>query len=139
MKVSVLVFDPGESTGWVYLSHDDVLEGGTLPKSHIEVANCIYKYQPDLVVLESFKLYPGKASSLSWNSFYPCEVIGVIKYICDASNIKYIEQAPSVKKFAGDFKEDWYDLKERVKTTEHTKDAYQHLKYFQRNGGRKCV
>lgn len=130
---TVLTLDPGESTGWCFREVDGMLQGGTLPKNHTEVANLIINLHPDVVVLESFHLYPGKAKSLSWNSFYPCEVIGVIKYVCDTHNIKWLEQAPSVKKYAGGFKHDWVVLQPKLdRLTEHVKDAYMHLKYFER-------
>lgn len=92
-----------------------------------------------MVVIESFKLYPGKAQSMAWNSFYPCEVIGVIKYICSIKNIPWIEQAPSVKKYFGGFKPDWSQVEKTAgyKRTEHVKDSYMHLKYFLLNGAKK--
>ena len=137
---SVLVFDPGESTGWCFRSSEGIVTGGTCPKDHKSVADRIYTLCPDIVVMERFNLYPQKAQSLAWNSFYPCEVIGVIRFLCDSRGITLIEQAPSVKKYFGGFKEDWDRLKETCKcfsVTEHTKDAYQHLKYFERNGEKK--
>lgn len=137
MSKCILVLDPGESTGWVCRDSECILHGGTAPKNHAKVVELIDRFQPDIVVIERFNLYPGMAKSLAWNSFYPCEVIGVVRYICSIRGIAYVEQAPSVKKYAGDFQDDWKDLKSRVKTTEHTKDAYQHYQYFLRNGGRK--
>lgn len=135
---SVLVFDPGESTGWCYRCQDGTVMGGTCKKNHEEVAGLIISLDPDIVVLESFKLYPQKAQSLAWNSFYPCEVIGVIKYVSSVNCIPFIEQAPSVKKYFGGFKPDWDQLKATsAGVTEHTKDAYMHLKYFERNGEKK--
>lgn len=135
---SVLVFDPGESTGWCFRGTDGCVIGGTCKKNHEEVAGKIIALDPDIVVLESFKLYPQKAQSLAWNSFYPCEVIGVIKYVCAVNSIPFIEQAPSVKKYFGGFKPDWQVLKVvSDNVTEHTKDAYMHLKYFERNGEKK--
>ena len=94
---------------------------------------------PHIVVIERFNLYPQMAKSLAWNSFYPCEVIGVIKYVCTELNIPIVEQAPSVKKYFGGFKSDWEQVKQTpgFKLTEHVKDAYQHLKYFERNGLKK--
>lgn len=129
---SVLVFDPGESTGWMY-EDDNILSGGTAGKDHREIAKLIRTLAPQVVVYESFKLYPGKAKSLSWNSFYPVEVIGVIKYICLDKNIEMVEQAPHVKKFAGGFDTAWESFKANVRVTEHTKDAYLHLRYYKRN------
>ena len=139
MKKSIMALDPGESTGWVFINTDDKLSGGTAPKNHLEVVKLLDKYQPEVVIIERFNLYPGMAKSLAWNSFYPCEVIGVIKCYCMQKGIEIVEQAPSIKKYAGELKEDWVQLKREVRTTEHTKDAYQHLKYYLRNGGKKYL
>lgn len=137
---SILVFDPGDHTGWVFRDANGRVVGGTCGKSHAQVAECIDVLQPDICVFERFNLYPQMAKSLAWNSFYPCEVIGVIRYLCAQKNIPIVEQAPSIKKYFGGFQDDWIKLKEMCdpkEVTEHTKDAYQHLKYFERNGERK--
>lgn len=135
---SVLVFDPGDHTGWCFRDTSGRVVGGTCGKHHMEVAERIQILRPDIVVLERFNLYPQMAKSLAWNSFYPCEVIGVIRYLCDRYSIPIVEQAPSVKKYFGGFQQDWDQLKELSQdVTEHTKDAYQHLKYFERNGEKK--
>ena len=135
---SILVFDPGDHTGWCFQDSQGEIIGGTAPKIHEEVAQLIEQFKPDIVVLERFNLYPQKAASLSWNSFYPCEVIGVIRFLCNRYNIPIVEQAPSIKKYFGGFKADWDALKTKSKNvTEHTKDAYQHYRYFLLNGAKK--
>lgn len=137
---SVLVFDPGDHTGWCFRDTSGRVVGGTCGKHHMEVAERIQILRPDIVVFERFNLYPQMAKSLAWNSFYPCEVIGVIRYLCDRYSIPIVEQAPSIKKYFGGFQQDWFTLKEICdpkEVTEHTKDAYQHLKYFERNGEKK--
>lgn len=135
---SVLVFDPGESTGWCYRDRQGNVLGGTCKKHHQEVAERILQTCPDIVVFERFNLYPQMAKSLAWSSFYPCEVIGVIRYLCDLHSIPMVEQAPSVKKYFGGFQKDWDQLKDASEgVTDHTKDAYMHLKYFERNGEKK--
>ena len=135
---SILVFDPGESTGWCYQDHNGVVVGGTAKRRHEDVARLIEGFEPDIVVFERFNLYPQMAKSLAWNSFYPCEVIGVIRFLCDRYKIPYVEQAPSIKKYFGGFKEDWEKLKLDSKSniTEHSKDAYQHYRYFLLNGAK---
>lgn len=134
----VLVFDPGDHTGWCFRDTSGRVVGGTCGKHHMEVAERIQILRPDIVVFERFNLYPQMAKSLAWNSFYPCEVIGVIRYLCDRYSIPIVEQAPSVKKYFGGFQQDWDQLKALSQNvTEHTKDAYQHLKYFERNGEKK--
>ena len=135
---SVLVFDPGEHTGWCYQNRNGLLCGGTAKKSHEEVAQLIERSNPDIVVFERFNLYPQMAKSLAWNSFYPCEVIGVIRYLCNKYDIPMVEQAPSIKKYFGGFRTDWDYLKAHSNdVTEHTKDAYQHYRYFILNSGKK--
>ena len=134
---SILVFDPGESTGWCFQDRDGRVTGGTCKKNHMEVAERIQLLRPDIVVFERFNLYPQMAKSLAWNSFYPCEVIGVIKYLCMRYSIPTVEQAPSIKKYFGGFKSDWEQLKMLSQdVTEHTKDAYMHYRYFLRNGAK---
>lgn len=142
---SILVFDPGESTGWCFQVSNGLVYGGTARKNHLEVANLIRTAQPDIVVLERFNLYPQMAKSLSWNSFYPCETIGVIKVVCMEMAIPIVEQAPSIKKYFGGFQSDWETigyLPSQLEpfskgVTEHTKDAYMHYRYFVRNGLKK--
>lgn len=128
----VLVFDPGESTGWVFRG-SEILEGGTCGKDHREVALLIVDKKPDIIVFEKFALYPGMAKSLAWNTFYPCEVIGVIRYLCEYYEIPYISVAASVKKYAGGFSESWKSMKLNGPLTEHVKDSYLLLRYFERN------
>ena len=136
---SILVFDPGESTGWCFQDESGKLTGGTAKRSHEDVARLIEGHEPDVVVFERFNLYPQMAKSLAWNSFYPCEVIGVIRFLCDRYKIPYVEQAPGIKKYFGGFKSDWDWLKDHKagNVTEHTKDAYQHYRYFILNGAKK--
>lgn len=131
----ILALDPGESTGWCLgdITTGDVV-GGTCPKDHRSVIELLERSYPTVVVMERFNLYPQMAKSLAWNSFYPCEVIGVIRWYCLKHEITLIEQAPSIKKYAGGFKEDWDLLKSKCETTEHTKDAYLHYRYYLRNG-----
>lgn len=138
--IKILCLDPGESTGWVLGTEEKAIRGGTCKRNHLEVAQLLIDEKPDVIVLERFNLYPGMAKSLAWNSFYPCEVIGVIKYIAMSTDVPIVEQAPSVKKYAGEIvgRSDW----ERIKSgcsgvTEHTKDAYQHYRYFQLHGLKK--
>lgn len=137
MKSCTLVFDPGENTGWVaqevYEDGRVVLRGGTVVRDHRQVVELFDIYHPTQVVFERFNLYPGMAKTLSWNSFYPCEVIGVIKYLCRSRNIPWTEQAPSIKKYSGGLDENWKILRSCCEVTEHTKDAFLHLKYYLRN------
>lgn len=139
----VLTLDPGNSTGWLLceVSPDGsfkIISGGTLGESHPEVAQKILEASPSLVIYETFHMYPGKAASLAWNSFYPCEVIGVIKYICSAQSINTCPLAPSTKKYAGGFKHpEWEHFRSTHEYTEHTKDTWLLFQYWYRNKRKK--
>ena len=132
---SILTLDPGESTGWCLLTHSNDILAGTKPKDYLTVAQLIENASPDIVVYETFNLYPGKAQKLIWNSFYPCEVIGVIRYICTRDAIPCLGQAPPVKKYAGPLPKKFVDLSRKERLTEHSKDACRHLCYYLRQVG----
>lgn len=135
----IMCLDPGDHTGWFFINIDEngqrTYRGGTAQRSHMEVAELFQIYNPDIVVMESFHLYPGMAKSLSWNSFYPCEVIGVIRYICQRDKRMLIEQSPSIKKYSGGLNQLWVSIRNTFEYTEHTKDAFLHWRYFARQHG----
>ena len=135
----VLCLDPGDHTGWfvahIHADGSRDYNGGTAGRDHLEVAQLFKDFNPDVVVMESFHLYPGMAKSLSWNSFYPCEVIGVIRYICMLEGRKCVEQSPSIKKYSGGLNQLWKSVHSKFKFTEHVKDAFLHWRYFARQNG----
>lgn len=132
----ILVLDPGDSTGWVMRDNDGQIIGGTIGSDHVEVAKLISHLNPDLLIYETFQLYPNKAQKMCWNSFYPCEVIGVIKYIATSMKIPLLGLQPSVKKYAGTLDFDTIVIIDGLKPTEHTKDAYRLFYYWYRNNER---
>lgn len=140
MPYSIICIDPGESSGWYFETDSpktNIFEekvpilNGTWGKDHLEVWNgldYLHNLYPDLIVVfETFHLYAGHANSLINNSFYTCEVIGVIKLFCMLNNLKCIGQAPSCKKYSGGLDSKWSSLPHK---SEHSKDAYLHFKYF---------
>lgn len=139
--MKIMVFDPGDSTGWVMSNTDKfTLSGGTLYKDMAFLYTMITIEKPDIIVFETFHLYPGAAKHLIYNDFYPCQVIGVIKLAALNYGVQYlVEQAPSIKKYSGGIDNRFKDMMRRIKVsngedlTEHIKDAYLHLKYFELN------
>lgn len=142
--MSVIALDPGNSTGYVFRRNPgDDLYGGTIGENHLDVWNLLNHYKPDVIVYETFQMYPGKAQKLIWNSFYPVEVIGVIKIWYKLRkemgfDIQLVGLQPSVKKFAlaNSELELWKTI--RIcdvggKATEHTRDAVRLLRYYERN------
>jgi len=92
---NILVFDPGHTTGWAFLS-DGKIEAGSF-KMWNGVWDVITSHDVQVVVIESFILRRGKALSLSGSKLETVQVIGYVKAVCDYFNIKYIEQPPACK------------------------------------------
>lgn len=139
--MSVLALDPGNSTGWCMRDDDGNLIGGTLGASHAAVWRLLSTLVPDVVIFETFQMYPGKAQKLIWNTFYPCEVIGVIKLYCEWYCTTIVGLQPSVKKYALSDSEInlWKSVtikdfdEQHPVATEHTRDAVRLLRYYERN------
>ncbi len=139
--MSVIALDPGNSTGYVFRrnTNDDDLYGGTLGENHLDVWRLLSHFKPDVIVYETFQMYPGKAQKLIWNSFYPVEVIGVIKlWAMNHPECKLVGLQPSVKRFAlaNSEQELWKTVNivdGTDKATEHTRDAVRLLRYYERN------
>lgn len=144
MNLSVICFDPGDHTGWIFRDHAGRLQGGTVFHGK-NIWQDIYalkvllnELRPDVIVYETFHLYPGAAKHLAHNEFYPVQMIGVICSLAYAMGIppdRVIRQAPSVKKFSGGLDQRWQNYVHEhpgdPERTEHTKDSYLHLRYFE--------
>ena len=94
--MTILVLDPGGTTGWA-LFKDGRVTAGDFP-NWSQVAHLIEFFKPEVIVAESFYLYLGKARQLSGNTFVPAEVLGVIKYLGETWNIPVKLIHPSAKK-----------------------------------------
>lgn len=134
--MSVIALDPGNSTGWVFREADGSLSGGTCGEDHVAVWKLLEEYRPQVVVYETFQMYPGKAQKLIWSTFYPCEVIGVIKLWATVNGAQLVGLQPSVKKFAlGTTELELWKTVNRydAPATEHLRDAVRLLRYYERN------
>jgi len=119
-----LVFDPGHTTGWALFEDDHVISAGESPDWK-DIPEMINQAKVDLVLFESFKLYPWKAKQKIWDSFLEVEVIGVIKAHCYFNNILFYSQQPSDKEFFDNDK--LRDLGVfKVSTSRHARDAIRH-------------
>ncbi len=136
----VLALDPGDSTGIVLRTGIGELLGDTVVKCLREIHEIITDTQPDVIVFETFRLYASSAVHLVHNEMYPSQVIGAIKLSAAINQTSYVVPlSPSDKKFAGALKADpryasMYVEAARTgrEITEHTRDAMQLLKYFER-------
>jgi hypothetical protein len=135
-----MTFDPGESTGWAYYEiHEGVpatLTVGTVPKDLTKMWHLLHNFpQPDVFVIEEFRLFPSHSKALVGNTFYPCEVIGVLKLYAMLHKITVVTQAAHAKKYSGASTKDalWVAASGTPgEFTRHAYDAYIHLCYYLR-------
>lgn len=150
MSLRVICFDPGDHTGWIFRDDAGRLQGGTvfhgknIWQDIFDLRVLMDKLKPDVIVYETFHLYPGAAAHLAHNEFYPVQIIGVLLTIAYHVGIlpeRVVRQAPSVKRFSGGLDQRWKNYVQEhpgdADRTEHTKDAYLHLRYFELFNERK--
>ena len=54
-------------------------------------------YDSIVVVMESFRLYPGSSKALAYSALMTVEVIGVVRFLCKQAGIKLVEQNATIK------------------------------------------
>jgi len=142
--MKILAFDPGGTTG-VCFSNTQNLKFDYSKKyfnsivqwtdnviDFLPLKECIEETTPDLVVVESFKLYPWKAKAKIWDDFEEVQKIGAIKLTCLANNIELVLQGANQKKFFKDKKLKEFNLYKNK--TPHERDAIRHnLIYIMKN------
>ena len=126
----VLAFDPGETTGWALV--DSETENRTFLSGEFPAfswaAKLVNGYEPDVAVVEAFRLYPSRAKAQSWSTFPAVEVIGVIKFVCQKANVPIVFQNASLAKSI------WVDCDQGA-INKHAYDALRHaLIWLRRNG-----
>lgn len=136
---SLLVFDPGETTGLAHftctdqhpalLTATDQLASAPIEKGCDLIEAAVAKYKPDKVVFENYLVYAGKAQSHSWNELHTPQLIGTIRTICRQQNIpndKHMAQL--AKEFCTDDKlHAWHYW---VVGKKHARDAVRHGLYY---------
>lgn len=88
------LFVDGELKDFGDISAEDFTQIEGYWAKHYEV---IYRLSPDIVVIESYKLQPGKAMQQSWSQLETPQLIGYLRMKCWDTGIKYYFQDPSIK------------------------------------------
>jgi len=121
----LLVFDPGETTGWSFLADGKIIGGSFSLWS--EVKPLITIHRPTVVLFESFNLRAGAARHLIGSSFPTIQVIGVIQYVADEAGITCVSKGPAYR--SGIY------LKGIKGFDRHARDATKHgLRYLAKAG-----
>jgi hypothetical protein len=95
----VLAIDPGEVHCGVAFFDDGVCTHTEECKPSTLFEHLVFEML-DVVVCEEFRLYPWTAGAQSFSSMATCEVIGVIKYICEQESMPLVMQSATIKKVA---------------------------------------
>jgi len=119
-------YDPGETTGHAIYnaSNHKFVTAGDFP----DMQEVGMWGQPDLVIIEAFKLYSWKANSKKWSSFPEVEVIGALKFWCLRNNVKFVEQGADCKQLFSDDKLKALNLWKSY--SRHARDAMRHALYY---------
>lgn len=133
----VASFDPGETTGSALFYASDTIElqvskqlkTWPLESAVHQLTQHLLTFKPDVVVMESYRVYSWKTDQHSNSDIPTIQIIGCLKTLCIQQNIPFIQQSAQVaKQFVTDDKlEQWgfYKVGER-----HSRDAIRHGCYY---------
>jgi hypothetical protein len=132
---TTLCFDPGHTTGWAAFSQFDLISSGEIDtddmsKATHEVELLISEYQPDVIVIEDYRVYKWRAKHHAGSDMLTTRVIGCIETLAIMCQIPHIVKQPAhiAKGFCKDIKLREWDMYQ--KGHKHARDAIRHGCYF---------
>ena len=143
----VLAFDPGETTGWAYFTYGTLKEAGQISVPVVnevlhaeEFFYVVTTTDPDVVVVEDYRVYASKAQPHSWNALYTPKLIGYIQAVCHSRfevgrQPKMVMQMASSKQFCTNDKLKAWGFYQ--KANPHANDAVRHGCYYLLFHGRR--
>lgn len=133
----ILALDPGERTGWAVGRASE--EGLTVLDQGVEavreigdlVEGAIEEHGVDVVVYETWRLYPHMAKKLIGNDMQPSQVVGIIRYVCwQHPEVRLVTQGATIKKTAMKTMPDEIKMRFGLSTEQHDQDALMHLWFY---------
>ncbi len=132
---TTLCFDPGHTTGWAAFSCFDIISHGEIDtndieKATLEVELLISEYQPDVIVIEDYRIYRHRVKQHAGSDMLTTRVIGCIETLAIMCHIPHIVKQPAhiAKGFCTDTKlREWGFYRKGEK---HARDAIRHGCYF---------
>lgn len=121
--MKLLAFDPGQTTGWARFE-DTILTGAGTLSGLGAVWGLLTDFKPDKIVMEGFRLYPGRAAAKIYSSFPEIEVIGVIRLFAELHGIVLIEELASEAKQR--YPDDRLKSMDLYIPNKHARDAVRH-------------
>jgi|GEM_PF-2703327 hypothetical protein len=128
----IIAIDPGKTTGWFALA----ISPTSLQALHGQESDIalflreLHRLWPEKIIVESFRIRPEKARSLSNDDLPAPRVIGAIEQWCAENKVELIFQEPSIKKAILPWLLDglgWYAL---TRGQPHARDASRHMAYY---------
>lgn len=100
-------------------------EASIVRAAHL-IEETISAQTPDIVILESYRIYSWKAKEHTWASLFTPRLIGAIEYICDRCQVVLRKQSPQQRTFVTDDKLKAWDLYDASVGIHHARDALRH-------------
>ena len=92
---TILGIDPGElNTAWALIV-DGKITRAAMVRGWEGIDELFEELAPDVVVAESYRLYPHKARAQFGDKMMTARVLGVIEFLCQYYEIDYCEQQAS--------------------------------------------
>lgn len=133
-RLRVLALDPGETTGACVFNGPHLfdarqLQTGLMPQAAVEVCHYIQGFDPDIVVIEDYRVYSWKTKDHAWAGLHTPRLIGATEYICHQLLKPLVKQtAQQGKGFCTDDKLMAWGLYQ--KGEKHARDAIRHACYY---------
>ncbi len=132
---ATLCFDPGHTTGWAIFHRFSLIDSGEIDTNDIEEATIniellISEHQPDVIVIEDYRVYKWRAKHHAGSDMLTTRVIGCIETLAIMSHVPNIVKQPAhvAKGFCTDPKlRDWNYYRKGEK---HARDAIRHGCYY---------
>lgn len=141
----LLVYDPGQTSGWAYFENCELTSCGQLSTADLrDIAKDIYGFTASMldgkdncmVLYENYRIYGHKQRQHVGSELHTAKVIGVIESVCQLLDIEtHTQMAATAKPFCTDSKLrqwGWYQTAEQ-----HANDAIRHGAYYLLFGGKK--
>lgn len=98
--MTVMAFDPGDSTGWAVIEWPNIIEFGTVKKDN--VFSWLTEVRADVFVVENYRIRPTSKSGWShqWSDAFALQVIGGIKLVGALRQVPVHLQEPAIKPVA---------------------------------------
>ena len=130
-----LAIDPGERVGWAVGDANpnglDILEQGVHPLKDfaLKLGEVIANY--DVVVYESWRLYPNAAKTMIGNDMQPSQLVGMIRYLGWLNpQVKMVVQGANIKETALKTMPEHIHERLAKSSEQHDQDAIMHLWFY---------